>query len=54
MYHTPVLERYGTLRELTSDAKRPELDDLATVFGQGENDGCNLDAEGGSSAACTS
>jgi hypothetical protein len=59
MYHTPVLERYGTLRDLTADppddnAKRPEVDDLAAVFGQGGNDGCNLDAQPHSHAGCPS
>lgn len=50
MYETPVLEHYGTLRELTGgwpedNAKRPSVDDLATVYGQGGNDGCNLHAQ---------
>lgn len=58
MYHTPVLERYGTLRELTADpsdnAKRPDVNDLATVFAEDENDGCNPNAQPGASAACVS
>lgn len=50
MYSAPVLESYGTFRDLTADwpdnnAKRPSVNDLATVFGQGGNDGCNLHAQ---------
>jgi hypothetical protein len=49
MYDAPLLERYGTLRELTAhsddNAKRPSVNDIATVFGQGGNDGCNLHAQ---------
>ena len=71
MYDTPILEAYGTLRELTlgngnggngggvgggvggggvmgnhplDNAKRPSVNDLATVFGPGGNTGCNLHA----------
>lgn len=58
MYDTPVLERYGTLRDLTAQnyppnsAKRPSVNDLATVFGPGGNDGCNLHAQPHSHAGC--
>jgi hypothetical protein len=50
MYAAPMLERYGTLRDLTAgdsdtNAKRPLVNDLATVFGPGENIGCNLNAQ---------
>jgi hypothetical protein len=61
MYQTPVLERYGTLRDLTAqflgdNAKRPSIDDLATVNGgnPGGNDGCNLHAQPWSHAGCPS
>jgi len=50
MYDTPMLETYGTFRELTAgwppgNAKRPSVNDIATVFGQADNDGCNLHAQ---------
>lgn len=50
MYYSPSLESYGTLRDLTAgrpsgNAKRPSVNDLATVYGQGDNDGCNLHAQ---------
>jgi hypothetical protein len=52
-----VLERYGTFRDLTAghpldNAKRPSVDDLATVYGQGGNGGCNLNAQPWSHAGC--
>ena len=57
MYDSPSLENYGTLRNLTADhppsnAKRPSINDLATVYGPGDNIGCNLHAQPGSSAGC--
>lgn len=58
MYHAPVLEKYGTLREMTAQnyppdsAKRPAVNDLATVFGPGGNVGCNLHAQPWSHAGC--
>lgn len=56
MYDAPVLERYGTFRDLTAgdgsngnhpldNAKRPDANDLATVYGPGGNTGCNLHAQ---------
>lgn len=59
MYVAPELERYGTFRELTAgrpddNAKRPSVNDLATVYGQGGNDGCNLNAQPWSHAGCPS
>jgi hypothetical protein len=59
MYDTPMLERYGTLRELTAghpldNAKRPLVNDLATVYGPGDNVGCNIHAQPWSHAGCPS
>ncbi len=50
MYIAPELETYGTFRELTADnpldnAKRTLVNDLATVFGPGDNVGCNINAQ---------
>jgi hypothetical protein len=62
MYVAPVLEKYGTLRDLTEgkggtdhtiNAKRyPLMNDLATVFGPGGNFGCNYHAQPWSHAGC--
>jgi hypothetical protein len=60
MYSAPVLEKFGTFRELTAQnyppdsAKRPAVNDLATVFGPGGNIGCNLHAQPWSHAGCPS
>jgi hypothetical protein len=62
MYQTPVLEQYGTFRELTADgnsAKRIGLNDLATVLnaqseGDSDNVGCNPRAQPFSHAGCMS
>jgi len=59
MYVAPVLEKYGTLRDLTAghpagNAKRPSVNDLAAVYGPGDNIGCNLNAQPWSSAGCPS
>ena len=45
MYVKPELEKYGTFRELTANAKRQLVNDLATVFGPGDNIGCNINAQ---------
>lgn len=57
MYDAPVLERFGTFRELTAghpsdNAKRTGPNDLATVFGPGGNIGCNPHAQPWSHAGC--
>jgi hypothetical protein len=59
MYHSPTLDRYGTLRELTADVTEPDakstlVNDIASVHGQGGNDGCNLQADPGTPAGCPS
>ena len=61
MYVAPELEKYGTFRELTAkgnhpldNAKRPLVNDLATVFGPGGNVGCNTHAQPWSHAGCPS
>lgn len=59
MYEAPVLVQYGTFRELTlhhptTNAKRPLVNDLATVFGPGGNTGCNTHAQWFSHAGCMS
>lgn len=62
-YATPVLERFGTFRELTlgpNTAKKLGLNDLATVLnsdseGDSDNTGCNPRAQNHSHAGgCTS
>jgi hypothetical protein len=57
MYVAPELEKYGTFRQLTADhpldnAKRTLVNDLATVYGPGDNVGCNTDAQPWSHAGC--
>jgi hypothetical protein len=65
MYVAPVLEKYGTLRDLTAggghgptihtdNGKRPLVNDLATVYGPGGNVGCNIHAQPWSHAGCPS
>jgi hypothetical protein len=60
MYETPLLERYGTFRELTlgNTAKRDGVNDLASVLNSqnsaSDNDGCNPKAQPWSHAGCPS
>jgi hypothetical protein len=54
-----ILEKFGTLRDLTAghpvgNAKRPLVNDLATVYGPGDNVGCNIHAQPWSHAGCPS
>ena len=61
MYETPLLERYGSFRELTmkgNTAKRSGVNDLASVLNTQQsnspNDGCNPQAMPWSHAGCFS
>jgi hypothetical protein len=56
MYETPLLVTYGSFRELTMQgiAKQPLINDLASVNGQGQNDGCNVNPDSPNPASCIS
>jgi hypothetical protein len=62
MYETPMLEQYGTFRELTATgntAKRLGVNDLASVLnqqseGESDNTGCNPQSQPWSYAGCMS
>jgi hypothetical protein len=61
MYETPMLEMYGSFRELTmtgNTAKKAGVNDLASVLNsqqsQTDNIGCNPLAKPGSHAGCFS
>ena len=49
MYSTPMLEKFGTFRNLTAGGKKhhtpPPVYDFATIFHKGGDD-CNFDFQG--------
>lgn len=55
MYHSPRVERFGTLRDLTQGKSDPGFD-LSVGIGQDANQpvGCTKEAAPGSAAACIS
>jgi hypothetical protein len=55
MYHTPRVERFGTLRELTRGGKSDPGWDLAAGLGNDNiQPGCTAEAAPGSAASCVS
>jgi hypothetical protein len=54
MYSTPIIERFGTLRELTQAGKSDPGFDLSVGVGEDSDQptGCTANAAPGSHAAC--